>query len=259
MKKWILLIALPLWALLTLYSCGELEEEEYLNFVETELSVNFEGGSEIVGISSNISWNVISSASWCMLENGSGSGSGSLVLKIEKNKDISERVAKITISGGYVKQDLMVRQSGSMETLTDIPEKDSMLLSINVEQGKWYYFKNEENQISGYFYVNETSGTAGSKVIDIDIVKNDIYKRSEYVIGDDEFHAPYMGWSYSSWRGYDFAQYPRSQVKEADASALIFCLNPETDSYTITSPTIDNNINVIGKATKTLFCEKQPF
>lgn len=252
MKKWILFLASPLWALLSLCSCGDQEEEEYLDFVETELAVDSEGGSEIVGISSNISWNVISSASWCVLENASGNGTGSIVLKIEKNKDTSERVAKITISGGYIKKELMVKQSGGAETETETETEinnPTIVDNINVSVGKEYSFDNKANEISGTILIFEIDYSAGKRKIVINISSDSIKNRVEFTLSEGYT-------SYILWDGTEFEAATTYMAVEQSDKVILCLATDENDKYMFTSGTVDKKINATGKATETLFSKK---
>lgn len=113
MKKRFLFFALSLVAMLAFVHCGDEGPEPALKLNETELSAEGEGGSMLLGVASNISWSAISSEGWCVLENYTQKGDGSIILRIAPNTTGFERSAKITVSGGSLKCEATVKQAGS--------------------------------------------------------------------------------------------------------------------------------------------------
>lgn len=116
MKKGIAFLSAAVVMAVAFIACshrGEEETEPILKLNETELTVDSEGGTLSVGVTSNMPWNVVSDADWCVLENYSGSGNGSVTVKVSPNASSSERKAKLTVSGGSLKAEAEVRQLGS--------------------------------------------------------------------------------------------------------------------------------------------------
>lgn len=127
---------------------------------------------------------------------------------------------------------------------------EQQLPQINVVEGKTYSFSNEANNKSGYFKVLNTAGTAGSKVVEIEITtKKDDQKGEKFVLGDDASHTSYL-----KWDGVEFSNVFQKDA-EAAAAQIIFCLSSESSQYTITSATVNNKVKNAG-ATETLFGEK---
>ncbi len=104
---------MSLVAMLAFVHCGDEGPEPALKLNETELSAEGEGGSMLLGVASNISWSAISSEGWCVLENYTQKGDGSIILRIAPNTTGFERSAKITVSGGSLKCEATVKQAGS--------------------------------------------------------------------------------------------------------------------------------------------------
>lgn len=127
---------------------------------------------------------------------------------------------------------------------------EQQLPQINVEVGKSYSFSNTANAKSGFFKVVSATGVAGSKVVEIEITtKKDDQKGTTFTLGDDTNHTSYL-----MWDGTAFSNVFQKDA-EANAAKIIFCLSSESNSYTITSATVNNKVKNAG-ATETLFGEK---
>lgn len=127
---------------------------------------------------------------------------------------------------------------------------EQALPSINVQKGKQYSFSNSKIGKSGYFKVIDATGTAGSKVVKIEITtKKDDAKGETYELGDDSEHTSYLMWNGSTFENVF------QKDAEANAGKIVFCLSSESSLYTITSATVNNKVKNAG-ATETLFGEK---
>lgn len=93
-------------------SCGDEETEPLLKIGETELTVDSDGGTLLVGVASNVSWNVASDANWCFVVNCSGNGDGDVIVKVAANPYPLDREARLTVYGGSLKAEAVVRQPG---------------------------------------------------------------------------------------------------------------------------------------------------
>ncbi len=129
-------------------------------------------------------------------------------------------------------------------------EEDTMeqqLPQIIVEANKSYSFNNQTIGKSGYFKVISATGTAGSKVVEIEITtKKDDAKGTVYTLGDDKDHTSYL-----MWDGTTFSNvFQKDAVANADK--IVFCLASDSDQYVITSATVNKGVNAAG-ATETLF------
>ena len=122
--------------------------------------------------------------------------------------------------------------------------------SISVVEGNQYSFSNQEIGKSGYFKVVSTSGTSGSKVVEIKITtKKDDQKGDTFTLGDDSAHTSYLMWDGSEFKNV----FQKDAV--ANANKIVFCLSSEANDYVITSATVNNGVKAAG-ATETLFGEK---
>lgn len=111
MKHFLYLLFLPI--ILMFASCGDEQEEPILKVNSTELTIENKGGSLLLGVTSNVSWSAISSESWCELENYSNKGDGSVIIRVSANTTTSERTAKITVNGGTLICEAIIKQSGN--------------------------------------------------------------------------------------------------------------------------------------------------
>lgn len=112
MKKGIAFLFAAVVMAVAFISCGDEESDPVLKFSDTELTVGSDGGTLLLGVISNMMWNVVSDAEWCVLENYSNSGNGSVIVKVSANVSSKEREAKLTVAGGSLKLEAVVRQSG---------------------------------------------------------------------------------------------------------------------------------------------------
>lgn len=137
------------------------------------------------------------------------------------------------------------------ENEAETQANDQGLEQISVLQGRQYGFSNSEIGKSGFFKVISTEGTAGSKVVEIEITtKKDDAKGATFVLGDDADHTSYL-----LWNGTEFKNAKQAEAVE-NAGQIVFCLSSAENNYVITSGTVNNKVNATGKATKTLFSEK---
>lgn len=129
--------------------------------------------------------------------------------------------------------------------------QEQQLEQIAVLQGNTYGFSNAALAKSGFFKVISATGTAGSKVVEIEITtKKDDQKGEIFTLGDDEDHTSYL-----KWDGTKFENVKQSEA-EANADKIIFCLASAENNYVITSATVNNKVKATGKATTTYFSIK---
>lgn len=84
----------------------------------SEVSFQFDGGQEIVGVTSYMNWSAISSEQWCEISPSSSNGDGAIVINVKKNEMPMERSSKITVVSGTNTCILIVTQAASIEALT---------------------------------------------------------------------------------------------------------------------------------------------
>lgn len=121
--------------------------------VSTEaINVVPEGTDETVKVKSNSAWTAESNAAWCKLSLESGSeGTSSFQIKVEKNHNIEERVAEVTVTAGSVIRKIKVVQLNpdgfeiidlptdvvvdGLENILELQVKTNMQLEATSEDG----------------------------------------------------------------------------------------------------------------------------
>lgn len=121
--------------------------------VSTEaINVVPEGTDETVEVKSNSAWTAESNAAWCKLSLESGSeGTSSFQIKVEKNHNIEERVAEVTVTAGSVIRKIKVVQLNpdgfeiidlptdvvvdGLENILELQVKTNMQLEATSEDG----------------------------------------------------------------------------------------------------------------------------
>lgn len=167
-----------------------------------------------------------------------------------------------TITSGTVNN--AVKGAGATKTTFLLSDKVIDVLpvadieSVDVQAGETYAFTNTSIANadgtlgkSGYFKVISVEGTAGNKVVELKITtKKDDAAGDTYKLGDSGENTSYLLW--------DGEKYINAKQAEAVANAakVIFCLSSASDTYTITSGTVNNAVKNAG-ATKTTFAIKQ--
>jgi hypothetical protein len=69
------------------------------------------GGSNSFNITSNLSWKVKSSESWCTVSPSSGYNNASITVTVSENPYTTSRSATITVSGGSITRTISVSQN----------------------------------------------------------------------------------------------------------------------------------------------------
>ncbi|MDX2189451.1 MAG: BACON domain-containing carbohydrate-binding protein, partial [Bacteroidota bacterium] len=87
----------------------------------TTLNYTDTGNSQIISVTSNVNWNVISSQPWLTLTGGSGTNNGTITATAEANTATGIRTAQVTIAGGALTQIINITQSGAAASLTANP------------------------------------------------------------------------------------------------------------------------------------------
>ena len=104
---------------------GHKDSDPYLTVNKSSLSFDYSGGSSTFTITSNVSWTVTSSATWCTLSPSSGSSNGTVTVKASENTTTADRTATITVTGGGITRTIFVTQghnnSGSIPGEDDNP------------------------------------------------------------------------------------------------------------------------------------------
>jgi hypothetical protein len=95
--------------------------EAFLTVSPTSLSFTESGGSENISITSNTNWTVSSNQTWCTVSPTSGSNNGTVTIKVDENKNTTERSAIITVKYGDKSITIPVTQTGTDVQLTVSP------------------------------------------------------------------------------------------------------------------------------------------
>lgn len=72
-----------------------------------------EGGTYQVSVSSGLAWTAVSDASWCTVENGSGSGVGTFTVKVARSEDYQYRTATVKVTAGNLEREVFVQHVGT--------------------------------------------------------------------------------------------------------------------------------------------------
>ena len=88
----------------------QLNSDPYLTVDKSSLSFDYSGSSSTFSISSNVSWTVTSSATWCTVSPASGSNNGTVTVKVSENTTTADRSATITVTGGGITRTITVTQ-----------------------------------------------------------------------------------------------------------------------------------------------------
>ena len=102
----------------------QLNSDPYLTVDKSSLSFDYSGSSSTFSISSNVSWTVTSSATWCTVSPASGSNNGTVTVKVSENTTTADRSATITVTGGGITRTISVTQghnSGAIPGEDDNP------------------------------------------------------------------------------------------------------------------------------------------
>ncbi|MGI6342142.1 MAG: BACON domain-containing protein [Bacteroidales bacterium] len=96
----------------------------YLTVTPAQQGVGYEGGSAIFNVSSNMSWNAVSSETWCTINPTSGTGDGSIEATVTSNASVNSRTATITVSAPNVPDAIVeVVQSGTTPYMSVTPSE----------------------------------------------------------------------------------------------------------------------------------------
>ncbi len=87
------------------------EEEVRVNL--TSLSFDYEGGQQVLDITSNTSWTISGTASWCHLSTTSGTNNQSVIVTVAANQESRSRICVLTIisTDGTASEAVTVTQS----------------------------------------------------------------------------------------------------------------------------------------------------
>jgi hypothetical protein len=100
--------------------------EAYLTVEPANRDVTCAAGQTTFAVHSNITWTVSESVAWLSVDPMNGNGNCTLKVDYEKNATTSQRVGKITVSGGGITREVTVTQIGAEAYLTVEPAKQDV-------------------------------------------------------------------------------------------------------------------------------------
>jgi hypothetical protein len=116
----------------------DIDEEPFLTVDETPIDVAIAGGEHFIKVKSNVSWSATiedtENKDWCTLSNNSGTGDGTITMRIALNTDSLMRNAVIKITSGELVKSVVINQAGTKPFLTT-EDRFIMMESVN---GKYF-------------------------------------------------------------------------------------------------------------------------
>ncbi len=96
-----------------------------LSATPTSISFDYKEDTKPFDIKSNLSWNASADKDWCTVTPQSGSGNGSVTVKVAQNNSEDTRTATIKVSGGGKTAEITVTQNGgSKPVVSDLRSTD---------------------------------------------------------------------------------------------------------------------------------------
>ena len=134
------------------------------------------GDSEIVTVTSNVSWSVTDNASWINVTLTSGSNNGTFTISFITNNSTSSRTGTVTVMGGGLTRTVTVTQAGQSISLTVSPGSlspgsasgsQSITVTSNTswtvsESLSWVTLSATSGSNNGSFSINYTTNTSTS-------------------------------------------------------------------------------------------------
>lgn len=105
---------------------------QVLDVDNTSLEFGFFASRKTIKLTSNVSWTVESSETWCTVNPGEGNGENTLEVRVARNGDVSSRTAYLTISSvaGTVTVQVMQRGNDGTQT-TDLEDEYGNVFDID--------------------------------------------------------------------------------------------------------------------------------
>ena len=194
------------------------------------LSFTSSAGEETVNVSSNQSWTVESSASWCTVTPRMGAGNGSLTVKVTQNASLTSRTATITVKSvdtSLQPVTVQVSQEGVAFTISplNVTLSDALSSTITIATtSDWYVSNVSENWLTVTPVSGRGNGTVTLKAVGLNNTGATRTARVEIVEG-----------SASLTQTVNVSQLPAPPTLQADASSLSFTCNEGGKTVMITS------------------------
>ena len=103
-----------------LSSCSSDDEDDEVQVAITQVTMDKNGGTQVVPVTSNTKWTAMSSASWLTVAPMQGSNNGSIMLTAQANTEGQSRSTVVSITAGNASAMIMVSQDGGGGGTTDI-------------------------------------------------------------------------------------------------------------------------------------------
>lgn len=151
-EKWFFMLVGMCSFLLTSCDDNELLPDFIYEMTLSQEVINVvpEGADEVIEVNSNYTWSAESNATWCRLSNGNGTkGTSSFSISVDRNYNIEERTAEVTVTAGSVVRKIKVVQMNpngfeivdlplevavdGLESVIELQVKTNMLLTVSSE------------------------------------------------------------------------------------------------------------------------------
>ncbi|MGB6268172.1 MAG: polysaccharide lyase family 7 protein [Olleya sp.] len=164
------------FTVLIFFSCSsnDSNEEVFIENLEVSSVTGFTANAEtqIVTITSNLSWTVSKDSNWITISSSSGNSNGSIGISVESNPATSMRNGVVTVSGGNISRTLTITQAAAGNAAVLDPNKapsenfdlSTWKLSIPVDEGNGTATDisvsdiNNGYQNNNYFYTGTDGG-----------------------------------------------------------------------------------------------------
>lgn len=101
-------------------SCDDGGEKESVSVGMPQVSIESDGGTQVVPVTSNTKWMAVSSATWLTVTPMQGTGNGQLMLSAASNTEKQDRSAFVTLTAGEASAMIMVSQKSGGASSQDV-------------------------------------------------------------------------------------------------------------------------------------------
>ena len=108
----LMMAMLMVGTVVSLSSCGDDDEEDHVSVSQPTVSMNENGGSQVIQVTSNTKWTVSGAQSWLSISPMSGSGDGAFTINASTNANNSDRSCTLYINAGTAQTSVLITQSG---------------------------------------------------------------------------------------------------------------------------------------------------
>jgi len=101
-------------------------EQSQFSVSSSEELFTAQGGTSDVTVTSNVSWSLTNSATWCAATASTTSGNGKITFSVQSNPATTERSVVVSVSSGSISKEINVRQLGKSNLDSIAPDASSM-------------------------------------------------------------------------------------------------------------------------------------